>query len=301
MGAILARVRDDCQPGALQKDMPAIILDGQHLAARRAPLLAARAHEVARRRSAPPSLLIVAFAEPDGNVRHVQKKIRACAQAGVDVQRLLFPHHTASADAVAALRNYIAAHASDGVFLQFPFPAQIDGDALAAEVPEERDVDVMTPARIQRYFRDYAEAPPVTVSAAHLLLDEYDLSIAGLEGVVIADASPFAEMFSESMARRGARMQPLLAPDDASLEARLRAAQLVIVAAAQPGVVKASQLAHDAVAIDVGYFNPAARGDIDTAAGIDHLRAIIPVPGGIGPMTVSALIERVIAFAEKQL
>jgi methylenetetrahydrofolate dehydrogenase (NADP+)/methenyltetrahydrofolate cyclohydrolase len=50
----------------------------------------------------------------------------------------------------------------------------------------------------------------------------------------------------------------------------------------------------------VGYFNPGAQGDIDTATGIDHLRALVPVPGGIGPMTVSALIERVILFAENR-
>jgi 5,10-methylene-tetrahydrofolate dehydrogenase/methenyl tetrahydrofolate cyclohydrolase len=52
-----------------------------------------------------------------------------------------------------------------------------------------------------------------------------------------------------------------------------------------------------AVAVDLGYFNPGGRGDIDTSYGTGHLSALMPVPGGVGPMTVSALVERTLRFA----
>jgi methylenetetrahydrofolate dehydrogenase (NADP+)/methenyltetrahydrofolate cyclohydrolase len=103
-------------------------------------------------------------------------------------------------------------------------------------------------------------------------------------------------MFREELTRRGARMGDVLALDDAHASAVLSDAGLVVVSVGKPGAVDATGLARGAVAIDVGYFNPGGRGDVrgDTS----HLSAIAPVPGGIGPMTVSMLIERTILFAE---
>jgi methylenetetrahydrofolate dehydrogenase (NADP+)/methenyltetrahydrofolate cyclohydrolase len=77
--------------------------------------------------------------------------------------------------------------------------------------------------------------------------------------------------------------------------------RLVVVSAAHPGIVSAGWLAPDAVAIDAGYFNEGGVGDIDVSDGFGHLRALAPVPGGIGPMTISMLIERVIERAEADL
>lgn len=91
---------------------------------------------------------------------------------------------------------------------------------------------------------------------------------------------------------------PLLSPLKATADPWLAAAPLVIVAVGRPGILSALQLAPDAVAIDVGYFNVGGRGDIDLAGGASHLGALAPVPGGIGPMTVSYLLERTISIAE---
>ena len=77
-----------------------------------------------------------------------------------------------------------------------------------------------------------------------------------------------------------------------------RDAQLVVVTAARPGLVRAVDHAEGAVVIDVGYYNAGGRGDVDVTGGTAHLRALAPVPGGIGPATIAMLVERVIEFAE---
>jgi methylenetetrahydrofolate dehydrogenase (NADP+)/methenyltetrahydrofolate cyclohydrolase len=136
------------------------------------------------------------------------------------------------------------------------------------------------------------------VSAALLLLDDYDVSIDGLSGIVVADDHPFSRMLRAALARRGAHMGSLVDPSATDLDARVRSAELVVVSAASPGLVQSTDIAPGAIAIDVGYFNPGGRGDIDPAGGFDHLAALCPVPGGIGPMTISALLERVVLFAE---
>ncbi|HEX7119363.1 MAG TPA: tetrahydrofolate dehydrogenase/cyclohydrolase catalytic domain-containing protein [Longimicrobiales bacterium] len=276
-----------------------IRMDGRRLARARAARLAARAAAVLKRRGRPPRLSLIAFAGPDGRAANAERKVRACTAAGVAVAPRVLSAGTATGAVRAAVAAALADDAPDAVFVEFPFPPDVDGDAVMECVPEALDVDVMTPGRIRRYLEDASGPPPLTVTAALELLDGYAVDVAGLAGVVVAEVAPFAEMFRTALARRGARMAPVVPPTAPDLEDRLREARLVVVAAGSPGLVRAASLAAGAVAIDAGYFNPGGRGDIDVTGGTAHLAAFAPVPGGIGPMTVSALVERVIEFSER--
>lgn len=278
--------------------MAALILDGTGLARRRQPMIARRAEAVRSRRGHAPALVIIAFGDEQGHVPHVARKQRMCAEAGIDVAVLVIPSGMDTGTALGRMRDLLIERAFDGVFVQVPFPDTIDGDAFVSAIPVHLDVDVMTPARTARYMNGTDSLPPVTVAAALLLLDEYGISIDGRRGIVVADEHPFSLMLRAALMLRGAEMQALVGPADLRLQDRVREADLVVVSAAMPGVVQSTQLMPGAVAIDVGYFNPGGQGDIDVSGGIDHLAALCPVPGGIGPMTVSALLERVVFFAE---
>ena len=278
--------------------MTALILDGAGLARRRQRMIAERAAAVCARRGYAPSFILVAFGDEQGHARHVSRKQRMGVEAGVDLTPLIVAPRAQTGDAIVGLRRLMAARPFDGIFLQFPFPDTIDGDALADVVPVELDVDIMTPVRTARYMNGTEDLPPVTVSAALLLLEEYAVSIEGRHGIVVAEDHPFSRMLHAALARRGADMRNLVDPAAPDLDEHIRAADLVVVSAGMPGLVLSTNIASGAVAIDVGYFNPGGRGDIDLSGGIDHLAALCPVPGGIGPMTISALLERVVLFAE---
>ncbi|MEX1181898.1 MAG: tetrahydrofolate dehydrogenase/cyclohydrolase catalytic domain-containing protein [Gemmatimonadota bacterium] len=275
-----------------------ILLDGTTLAARRASLIAERAAEVRRRRGHAPRLLIVAFGDEHGRVSHVERKVRACAAVGVEALPLVLRPGTDTRAAVLQIQAAVDGESLDGVFVQFPFPAAIDGDALAAAIPVHLDVDIMTPGRVAQFMEHEEALPPVTVTAGLLLLESHGVSVAARRGIVVADELPFSLMFRLALERHGAEMDALVPPDHAELERRVGEAELVVVAAARSGLVPSSALTPGTIAVDVGYFNEDAHGDIDVSGGTDHLAALSPVPGGIGPMTVSALIDRVVLFAE---
>jgi methylenetetrahydrofolate dehydrogenase (NADP+) / methenyltetrahydrofolate cyclohydrolase len=279
--------------------MAVLILDGTRLAAARAPLLATRAARVLDRRGSGPLLLIVGIEDDRGVVPFVQRKVASGAELGITVELLTLAAEVDAAAALGELGTALARRPFDGVFVQVPFPHGFDGDALVEGIPAALDVDVMTRRRIDEYMADPAALPPVTVAAGLALLDAWAVSVEGLDGVVVAEASPFADMFRMALARRGARMQPLVAPGAADLAERAGEAGLVVVAAGSPALVRATQLAPGAVVLDVGYFNTGGVGDVDLTGGAAHLSALSPVPGGIGPMTVSALMERVVLFAER--
>lgn len=274
-----------------------LILDGRRVANERAPLLRSAAESVRVARGRAPSLLLVAFGDGRGGAPHVRGKLRACEAASVAAVPLIVERGAATASVVSLLEAAVSEHRPDGVFVQVPFPPDLDGDVVCGSIPVDADIDLMTDERYHRYMSGADEAPPLTVEAGLLLLDAYGVSVRGLRGVVIAGASPFAEMFREALRRRGAEMEAVLDPDTPDLQERLEAAELVVVSAGRPGIVGSDAIAPGAVALDVGYFNEGGRGDIDVPPGTSHLSALMPVPGGIGPMTVSVLVERVIEAA----
>lgn len=273
-----------------------LILDGRALARAREPELGRRAAAVAAARGHPPRLALVAFHLAADLPPFIVRKVRACERVEVEAVPHVLPSGIATEKARQAVET-LARQAVDGIFLEFPFPAQIDAEELIGAVPVALDVDVMTATLTRRYLDEAWGEPPVTVEAALALLDTFGIDITGLDGVLIADPSPFAEMFNEALARRGARMRPRQPPEQAG--SAVRGAELVVSAAAHPGLIRSNELASGAVVIDAGYFNEGGRGDVDTANGIEHLRALAPVPGAIGPMTISMLLERVIRRAER--
>jgi methylenetetrahydrofolate dehydrogenase (NADP+) / methenyltetrahydrofolate cyclohydrolase len=274
-----------------------ILLDGLKLAAARAGGLHARASQVTRARGRAPTLVLIAFGR-DGAAPWLNRKLSACAAAGVHTVPLIIPPRIRPADAAAMMGETLRRADADAVFLQFPFPSDFDERPLIDMIPDNLDVDVMTPSCVQEYFANVSALPPVTVTAAIEMFSAYDVVLRDRPGIVVADDSPFASMFAKALSRAGAKMSPLVSPRAPDLVEQLRGAQLVIAAAGRPKLINAADIGHGAAVIDAGYFNPRGIGDIDATSGVGHLDAYGPVPGGIGPMTVSALIERSIRFSE---
>lgn len=273
-----------------------LILDGRAVARAREPELGRRAAAVAAVRGHPPRLALVAFNTTSDPPPFIARKLRACERVGLEAVSKILPSGISTHQARAAVET-LARQPLDGIFLEFPFPGHIDAEELIEAVPAELDIDVMTAARTRRYLEGIRGEPPVTVEAALALLDAYAVDVTGLEGVLVAENSPFAEMFNEAFVRKGARMRSQQAPEQA--RSAVRDAELVVSAAAHPGLLRSDELAPGAVVIDAGYFNEGGHGDVDTGHGVEHLRALAPVPGAIGPMTISMLLQRVIEHAER--
>jgi methylenetetrahydrofolate dehydrogenase (NADP+)/methenyltetrahydrofolate cyclohydrolase len=283
---------------SLTGDAGPLILDGVELARARAAELAARAGRVTARRGFPPRLALIAFADEGGRAPYAARKERAAAAVGVEVKALVLPFGVTTAAAAEAIVALLEEEPCDGVFIEFPFPAGVDEAALVGLIPEEADLDIMTESRIDRYLMGLERHPPLTIAAGLELLDAYGVDIRGLDGAVVGESLPFTEIFREELGRRGAAMRAIVPPDTPDLDSSLSGVELVVVTAARPGLVRSGSLEAGAVVIDAGYFNPTGHGDIDLTDGIEHLSALSPVPGGIGPMTISVLLERLIEFAE---
>jgi len=273
------------------------VLDGSALSGRRAPRLRERALAVEVTRGARPRLLLVAFEEDAGRAPWIPGKLRACADAAVEVRTLVLPSHVTPGRARAHFASELATSSADGVFVQFPFPRGFDGDLISAMIPADADIDLMRPQSVLEFLDGARSDPPLTVVAALELLRAHGISVQGHSALVVGERTRFNRMLEESLARGGADVD-VVSAGSRNLTARLGASTLVVTSAATPGAVRSHDLAPGSIVVDGGYFNPGGAGDVDIARGIEHLSAFAPVPGGVGPMTVSALVEAVVSSAE---
>ncbi|MEQ9569203.1 MAG: hypothetical protein RLN75_03345, partial [Longimicrobiales bacterium] len=117
------------------------------------------------------------------------------------------PHDVGTAAARAAFSAVVAEAGADGVFVQFPFPPGVDGEALSAVIPTNADIDVMRPDRVREYLAGTGPTPPLTVTAILALLDAHSIELAGESTLVLADGTPFDRMLGEALRRRDARVR----------------------------------------------------------------------------------------------
>lgn len=273
-----------------------LILDGWALAQARRRHLRERVDQMVESRCEAPRLLLLAFEGADGAARGVAGKVTACTEVGVEVQCLVLPYHTDTDGALFAVQRALPLARPDAVFMQLPFPPGVDSDRLADCIPPGADIDVMGPGS----FRDFLEGrlfrPPLASVAMIALLEAGEIPLMGQVAAVVGEKTPGNWMLRRALEDCGVRVT-LVSPGSPDLAVELETASVVLTGAARPGVISSRLIAPGSVVLDGGYFNPGGRGDVDVSAGIAHLGAFAPVPGGVGPMMVSALAEAVISRA----
>lgn len=280
--------------------MNPVILDGRALARLRAPELRGRAGVVSRIRGRAPSLVLIAFEGDDGRAPWLAGKLRAARTAGISLRPLRLAAGLSTDQACDQIYETLENSRPDAVYLQFPFPAELDVAALSAAVPPSLDIDCIHPESCRRYLSDGVGPPPVTVAGALALIGHANLVITGARSLIIGGSTPFNQMFCAALGRATRRQCEIVDLPPSALETPPDAA-LVVVSNGLPSGLSARGLKPGTIAIDAGYFNAGGRGNIDVSDGVSHLKALAPVPGGLGPISVSVLMEAVITRAEAEV
>jgi methylenetetrahydrofolate dehydrogenase (NADP+)/methenyltetrahydrofolate cyclohydrolase len=201
----------------------------------------------------------------------------------------------------------------DGILVQLPLPAGLDAERALERVPPAKDVDCLTPLNQGLLALGRPRFVPATPLGIVELLRRYAIPIAGARAVIIGRSIIVGRPLATLLAQRGT-------PGDATvtlchsrtrdLAAITREADLLIAASGQPGLVRADMVRPGATVIDVGVTrvsDPSAPGGSRLVGDVEFTEvravagAITPVPGGVGPMTVAALVHNTVVAAERRL
>ena len=277
------------------------ILDGKVVAAK---VQAAVAEGVGalRTRGVHPALAVVLVGEDPASKVYVGGKRRACQAVGIAARDHLFPQGLDEADLLALVRELNLDRSVHGILVQLPLPSGIDEDRVIAAVDPAKDVDGFHPENLGRLLAGMPGVRPCTPAGVMEILDHYGIDLKGAEAVVVGRSrivgKPLAQLFLERHAT-----VTVCHTRTRELAAHTRRAEVLAVAAGRPAVVTGRMVQHDAVVVDIGVNRlPDGKlaGDVDFATVSPHVRAITPVPGGVGPMTIAMLMRNTLDAARRQ-
>ena len=280
--------------------MTARLIDGVALSkqiraevAERAAGLAARGHR--------PGLAVILVGDDPASAVYVRNKVRACAEAGV--HSVLEKHDAAFAEAdllarIDALNDDPAIH---GILVQMPLPRHIAPQKVIERISTRKDVDGYSVLSAGELFSGLPGFQPCTPYGCMKLIESTGVELRGKHAVVIGRSNTVGKPMALLLLQANATVT-ICHSATADLGRHTREADIVVAAVGRPNTLTAGMVKPGAVVIDVGMNrNDEGKlcGDVDFAAVSQVASAITPVPGGVGPMTITMLLVNTIRAAEE--
>lgn len=276
------------------------LIDGKTIAAR---CHAATADDIARLRARgiTPGLAVVLLGDHPASRAYVRSKDKTCRELGMYSRKLELPASTTQEELLRLIAGLNADPAIHGILVQSPPPRQIDEAAVVRAIDPLKDVDGFHPLNVAALaMEDPSALVPCTPLGCLELLRAYDIPTRGARAVVVGRSLIVGKPMAMLLLAKGADATVTVAHSrTADLAAVCREADILVAALGRPKFLGAEHVRDDAVVIDVGINrveDPADPrgyrlvGDVDFDAVAPKCRAITPVPGGVGPMTIAMLM-----------
>ena len=274
--------------------MSATIIDGKAVAAR---VRAEVAAEVARM-DTPPGLATVLVGDDPASQIYVSGKHKACAEVGITSIRHDLPADTSEADVLAVIDALNADPAVSGMIVQLPLPAHIDAARATSAVDPAKDVDGLTPTNAGLLVQGRDGLVPATPSGVMELLRTYDTPLEGAHAVVVGRSDLVGKPVGALLLAENATVTTCHSRTR-DLAAVCRSADVLVAAVGRPRLITGDMVKEGATVIDVGMNrnDDGLAGDVDFESAAERARAITPVPGGVGPMTIAMLLRNTLKAA----
>lgn len=274
------------------------ILDGKALSEQLIDSAKQKAEELS------PALAVILVGENPASMAYVRNKKKACERAGIKYIEYKYPESITQKFLLKKIEELNQDDSVNGLIVQLPLPEQINVPEVIKAVAPAKDVDGFHAYNLGKMFlsTEFEDLPPATPLGIVKLLDHYNIPIQGEEVVVVGRSNIVGKPISMMMLNRDATVTTchIFTKD---LSAHTKKADILIVAVGKEKLITADMVKKDAVVVDVGINRRADGslcGDVDFEAVSKKASFITPVPGGVGPMTVAALILNTIRATERQ-
>ena len=244
-----------------------------------------------------PHLVVILVGEDPGSVSYVTGKAKASAEVGVKNTTIRKSEDISEEELLDIIDELNEDDGVDGILVQLPLPKHIDSDKVIAAINAEKDVDGFHPTNVANLWLKKPCVLPCTPKGIIKLLKRAEVEIAGKEVVVVGRSNIVGLPVSKLLLNENATVT-VAHSRTKNLGEVTRRADILVVAIGRPKFVTADMVKQGAVVIDVGVNrDPETKklcGDVDFAAIEPKASAITPVPGGVGPMTITCLMENTI-------
>jgi methylenetetrahydrofolate dehydrogenase (NADP+) / methenyltetrahydrofolate cyclohydrolase len=290
-----------------------ILIDGKKTAQDIKNEIAARVLEIKEAGGKQPHLAAILVGEDGASQTYVGAKVKACEEVGFTSTLVRLAAEVSEEELLRTVEEINQNPDIDGLIVQLPLPAHISVDKVTNRIRPEKDVDGFTPANVGRMTLNWPAYVAATPYGIVELLKRYQIETSGKHCVVIGRSHIVGSPMSILMARNGYpgnATVTLTHSKTKDLAGICKTADILIVAIGKPEFVTAAMVKPGAVVIDVGIHRIADEtkktgfrliGDVKYDEVAPLASAITPVPGGVGPMTIAALLYNTLQSAEKKV
>lgn len=281
--------------------MTAQIIDGKAIAATMRQTFKARVDLLAQRGERPGLVVILVGADPASQV-YVRNKVNGCLAIGMHSEKLEYPADVAPQVVLAKIAELNADAKVHGILVQLPLPAQFNEQEILEAISPEKDVDGFHAENVGALLQGQPHFIPCTPYGVMKMLEVSGVDLVGKDAVVIGRSNIVGKPMAALLINAGATVT-VCHSKTKNLAEHVARADLVVAAVGRAKFVTPEMLKPGAVVIDVGINrlpDGTLCGDVDFAACAAVAGQITPVPGGVGPMTITMLLANTIEAAERK-
>ena len=281
--------------------MSARILDGREIARDIRTETSLRVAELGSNSGIVPHLVVLLVGDNPASRVYVANKVRACAEVGIRSTLVEFDAGVSALELIAEIERLNGAADVHGILVQLPLPAHHDIHAVLRAISADKDVDGFHLYNVGGLVVGRTIFSPCTPYGVMRMLDHADIPVEGRNVTIVGASNIVGKPMALMMMARGATVSVCHAKTR-DLAQYTILADILIVAAGVPKLIGAQMVRTGAVVIDVGINRDAQgklHGDVDFEAVSAKASYITPVPGGVGPMTVTMLLVNTVSAAER--
>lgn len=272
-----------------------MILDGKGLAKQNEITLKNRVAELKKKFGITPSLRVILVGESPASIAYVNSKKKACDRVGIDGEIIRLPMDISEEALIEQIESLNHNESVDGILIQLPLPKQINETFVLNKVSPNKDVDGLHTINAGKLFTKQPGSVPATPLGVMMLLKHYQIPLEGKHAVVVGRSNlvgmPLAKLLNDA----DATVTVVHRKTD-NISKFTKDADILCVAVGKPNFITKDMVKPGAVVIDIGInrVGEILVGDVDFEGVKEMASYITPVPGGVGPMTISALLFNVL-------
>lgn len=280
-----------------------MIIDGKQIAQQFKEAMREQVAALAKQHGRKPCLDVIIVGENPASMSYVKSKIKATEYCGFDGELIQLPETTSQEELLRVIRESNEKESVDGILVQLPLPKHIDEQTVIEAIAPEKDVDGFHPSNVAKLWLNQPTIVPCTPLGIIALLEEIHTTFEGRHAVVVSRSNIVGKPIAKLLLDRNCTVT-IAHSRTADLAAICREADILVVAVGRPQMITGEMVKRGATVIDVGINrleDGRLVGDVDFESVAPVAGAITPVPGGVGPMTITMLMRNTIECYKKRI
>ena len=277
-----------------------MILDGKKAAAELREELKKKIIELKSTYNAVPGLTVILIGEDPPSKIYVRNKEKFAIEVGINSQVIKYPEDVEEEVVLNKIKELNSDNEVSGILVQLPLPKHIDKRKVIETIDPIKDVDGFHPVNVGNLSSGYDSSIPCTPLGCYLLIKKIEKNLNGKHAVVIGRSNLNGKPMTQLLLKENCTVT-IAHSKTKDLKAECNRADIIIAAVGRPKLVKGDWVKKDAIVIDVGInkTDSGLVGDVDFDEVSKVAKAITPVPGGVGPMTIACLLSNTVECFKK--